>query len=237
MKRWLLSCVSAERLEAIGLWLIIAGLIGEAALVFSLVETSFEKLLTFLFTLAIAAGVWIENVGSADISSEKDARIAEANARTKEAELALARLEERFSRRKITQKDQQFIADKISAFKGQKGQIGCSPIEFESMRLEGGLHAALQMGGWEITRGVPTHMPMSGGISIASTAHPQSVAAAKQLCDALNAIGLLAMAAPFLAFDDPPTSTRVFVTIGPKPNDEDAEWIRMAQAAIAQAKG
>lgn len=89
MKRLFLSWSSAELLEKIGLWLIICGLIGEAALVFSILETRFEKPLTFLFTLAIAAGVWIEYVGSDDISSEKDARIAEANARALEAQLAL----------------------------------------------------------------------------------------------------------------------------------------------------
>lgn len=89
MKRLLLSWLSAELLETIGLWLIIGGLIGEAALVFSWLETEFEKPLTFAFTVAIALGVWLENVGASDISSEKDARIAEANARALEAQLAL----------------------------------------------------------------------------------------------------------------------------------------------------
>jgi len=90
MKRLMVSWVSAELLEKIGLWLIIVGLIGEAALVFSWFETNSEKSLTFIFTVTIAAGVWIENVGASDISSKKDALIAEANERSADAELRAA---------------------------------------------------------------------------------------------------------------------------------------------------
>ncbi len=94
MRRWLLSRFSAERLEIIGLWLIIVGLVGEAALVVVMVPPELipavaDRALTIVSTLAIALGVWLENVGAAAISGEKDARIAEANARALEAQVAL----------------------------------------------------------------------------------------------------------------------------------------------------
>jgi len=85
MRRRLLSFSSAETLETVGLWLIILGLIGEASLIVLSISPDFPALLnqslTTIFTLAIAVGVWTENVGSSEISNEKSARIAEANAR------------------------------------------------------------------------------------------------------------------------------------------------------------
>jgi hypothetical protein len=80
MRRWLLQFISPHALEAIGLWLIMIGLLGEAALIFSWVPLWYEKPLSFVFTLMIAAGVWVENVGASAISNENDGQIAAAHA-------------------------------------------------------------------------------------------------------------------------------------------------------------
>ena len=144
MKRLLLSWFSAEALETIGLWLIIAGLIGEAALVFSWLETGFEKPLTFVFTVMIAFGVWVENVGDADISSEKDARIAEANARALEAKLELEKYKEP---RALTEEEQQKIATRLKQFAGQQYAMSVSAGQ-EAENLMCLIDSALKAAGW-----------------------------------------------------------------------------------------
>lgn len=136
MKRLLLSWVSAELLETIGLWLIIGGLIGEAALVFSILETRFEKPLTFIFTLAIAAGVWIEYVGSDDISAEKDARIAEANARALEAQVALEKFK---APRHLSQEQWRNVASKIAQFGPQQFDFAVNNADPEAQRMANAL--------------------------------------------------------------------------------------------------
>jgi len=148
MKRWLLSLVSAETLETIGLWLIIVGLIGEAGLVFSWFETQahFEKSLTFVFTLAIAFGVWLEHVGAADISSEKDARIAEANARALEAQLELEKLR---APRHLSREQWAAVIDKIRPFGVQQFDLASNGADPESNRMGNALLFNLSNGaGW-----------------------------------------------------------------------------------------
>ncbi len=146
MKRLLLSWFSAESLETIGLWLIIGGLIGEAALVFSILETSFEKPLTFVFTLAIAAGVWIEFIGSSDISSEKDARIAEANARALEAQLALEKYR---APRHLSDEQWADVLAKIRLFGPQPFDIAANNADPEAQRMANAILFNLwSMAGW-----------------------------------------------------------------------------------------
>lgn len=156
-------------------------------------------------------------------TAEANARAAEATLKANEADLARLKLEERLAPRRIRQKDQELIASQVSEFRGQVGQIGSSPREFESIRLESALHAALSMGGWKITHGVPTHTSLGGGVMIASTEDPRSQAAAYKLASVLNGLGIFAIAGPMLAFEpkDAGDPTRIFITIGSKPEPDD----------------
>lgn len=121
--------------------------------------------------------------------SDADARAAEATLKANEADLARVKLEERISPRRLKQPEQDIVASKISDFKGQIGQIGSSPRDIESMRLESAIHGALAGGGWVVTRGIPTHTPMwPGGVVVASTLHPRGMAAAAALASALIAL-------------------------------------------------
>lgn len=146
MKRSLLRVFSAETVELIGLWLIISGLVGEAVLIFWKIETSWEKPLTFVFTVAIALGVWIESVGAGDISSEKDARIAEANARALEAQLALEKYR---ARRHLTQEQWRSIVAKIVSFGPQQFDMAVNDADPEAQRIGNSIfHHLRTMAGW-----------------------------------------------------------------------------------------
>ena len=188
----------------------------------------------------IAIGVWgelhfegIARKAGDGIVAEAEARAAEANQKAKEAELALAELEERLAPRKVTQEGQKLIAARISEFSGVTGQIGSSPREIESMRLEMAIEAALAMGGWKFTRGQPTHTPMwPGGIWIQATLDGSSVAAGLRLAESLNEIGVYASVAPVLEDGTP----RLFVTVGTKPDANDPEVKRAMEATKAAEK-
>lgn len=89
------------------------------------------------------------------------------------------------------------------------------------------------MAGWKITRGTPSHTSLTGGITVGATLHPRSQAAAAKLSDALNAVGIKAMAMPML-LDDPhltspnvadPNSFRIFVIVGAKPDPNEWEGV------------
>jgi hypothetical protein len=224
--------------------MIVGGLVGEAATIIFVPPGSFEKSLSVAFTLIIAAGVWIEEVGgdASEAKSEHEiaelsARAADANKKASEAELALAQLEERLAPRKMTQEGQKLIADRISAFKGITGEIGTASPEIESMRLEMGIHGALSMGGWTIQRGQPTHTPVyPGGVCIDTTRDGLSVMAGVALAEALNEVGICAVPMPVLDGDSP----RIFVTVGTKPDPapdpaDTARIIKAVKEAIGEA--
>ena len=97
-----MSIASPERLKAVGLWLIVMGLVAEAimfldAILFGALPPKLDKPLSVIFTLAIAAGVWIEYVGGNAIEAAKE----------KEAELAIAALKKTLATRQI--KGDEFI--------------------------------------------------------------------------------------------------------------------------------
>lgn len=84
--------------------MIIAGLIGDAAIIVFVPSGYFEKTLSVISNLIIALGVWVEEVGSeateAREKADTDLKIAElttrsseANARAAEAELHAAKAE------------------------------------------------------------------------------------------------------------------------------------------------
>lgn len=83
--------------------MIIAGLIGDAAIIVFVSSGSFEKTLSVISSLVIAFGVWIEEVGSeaaeAKEKADNDLEIAELNARAAEANRAAE--EEKHARLKL----------------------------------------------------------------------------------------------------------------------------------------
>lgn len=202
-----------------------------------------ETVVTMVAVLLIVGGVWGEVFfgNKARLAGDKqlaeyEARAAEANEKAREAELALAQLEERLSPRKMAQGGQQLIADRISPFVGITGTIGTSPPEIESMRLESAIHGALSMAGWKFERVQPTHTPMwPGGVSINTTSLGLSAVAGTALAEALNEVGIFAVVMPMLEGGD----ARIFVTVGTKP-DADADLsgaaasIRMMRETIGE---
>ena len=75
---------------------------------------------------------------------------------------------------------------------------------------------------------------------VASTTHPQSVAAARAVADALNAERIFAQSAPLLGMidaakqQDPahPSSWRVWVVIGLKPDPDDVAALTSKMEAV-----
>jgi hypothetical protein len=205
--------VNSER-EHISAYVLIAGLILEfvaAVLWFKGVET----VVGMVAVAMIVGGVWGEVYFGKKASDAGDKQLAKYKARAAEAELALAQLEERLAPRKMTQEGQKLIADRILPFAGIMGEIGTSPPEIESMRLESAIHGALSMGRWDIQRGQPTHTPVwPGGVNISMTRHGPSLAAGIALAEALNEVGIYAIPMPVLDGDSP----RIFVTVGTKPD-------------------
>lgn len=65
--------------------MIVGGLIGEAATIIFVPPGSFEKSLSVAFTLIIAAGVWIEEVGGEASEAKSEHEVAELSARAAEA--------------------------------------------------------------------------------------------------------------------------------------------------------
>jgi hypothetical protein len=219
-----------ERVTGWGTLIILAGIAIEIWLFFAFdPHDSRERIWTLAANILIALGLIVEYIAilktivaarEAKIESDKEigalrARASEANQKAAEAELALAQLEERLAPRKMTQEGQKLIADRISRFVGIVGEIGTSPPEIESMRLEMGIHGALSEGGWKIERGQPRHTPVyPGGVAIHTTRTWLACVAGIALAEALNEAGIYAIPAPVLDGD----SARIFVIVGPKPD-------------------
>jgi hypothetical protein len=205
--------VNSQR-EHISAYVLIAGLLLE--LIASVVWfKGVETVVGMVAVLLIVGGVWGEVFFGKKASDAGDKQLAKYKARAAEAELALAQLEERLAPRKMTQEGQKLIADRILPFAGITGEIGTSPPEIESMRLESAIHAALSTGGWKIQRGQPTRTTVwPGGVCIDTTRHGLACFAGVALAEALNEIGIVAIPMPVLDGDSP----RIFVNVGTKPD-------------------
>ena len=227
--------VNSER-EHISAYVLIAGLVLElVAAVFWF--KGIETVIGMVAVAMIVGGVWGEVYFGKKATDAGDKQLAKYKARAAEAELALAQLEERLAPRKITQVGQNLISERISSFAGIEGQIGTSPPEIESMRLEMGIHGALSMGGWKIQRAQPSHTPVyPGGIAIHTTRHGFALAAGIALAEALNEVGIYAIPAPVLDGD----SSRIFVIVGTKPDpapdpDDTARLMSATKEMIVEA--
>lgn len=227
--------VNSQR-EHISAYVLIAGLLLE--LIASVVWfKGIETVVGMVAVLLIVGGVWGEVFFGKKASDAGDKQLAKYKARAAEAELALAQLEDRLSPRKLTQEGQNIISKRISPFAGMIGEIGTSPPEIESMRLESAIHGALSGGGWKIQRGQPTHTPVwPGGVCIQTTRHGVACVAGVALAEALNETGIYAIPMPVMDGDSP----RIFVIVGTKPDpapdsDVAARMISAVREMIGEA--
>jgi uncharacterized membrane protein len=117
MNKLLLRYLSPEKLRWLGFWLIIIGLIGEAAVIIFVTFGKWEKVLTSIFTVMIAIGVWLEKVG-ADESTEP---------------------------RHLASEQQQRIASKMAAFKGLRAVLGAVPPSAKNTNLLDQIFCALKI--------------------------------------------------------------------------------------------
>jgi hypothetical protein len=99
INKFLLSIASPKALKSVGFKLLIAGLIAEAIVIVAIPSGTLEKALTALCTIAIAIGVWFEEVGGDEIAAP----------------------------RRLTPEQQRRIASKMSPFKGLRAVLGAIP--------------------------------------------------------------------------------------------------------------
>jgi hypothetical protein len=95
----LLRLASPKRLRTFGFRLLVAALIADALVIVFVQSGSPEKVLSFLCTLLIAAGVWIEEIADHAIAAP----------------------------RRLTDKQRQLITDKMRLFKGLRAVLGAVP--------------------------------------------------------------------------------------------------------------
>jgi hypothetical protein len=244
------SIESCERAEWFGGGLVVAGVIATVAI--AAFHPSYDSWLerwgSAMADSLVALGVGIEikfgqmaglrqnelRRRSDEKVAEAKERAAEANQKAKDAELELTKLLERLSPRRLTQQGQELISARISGFAGITGVIASSPSEIESMRLEMGIHAALSMGGWKITRGQPITTPMwPGGVVINTPRDTVSISAAVRLAEALNDLGIYAVPMPTL--HTPPQ--HIFITIGTKPDSTELDNAKIIVREIKTMTG
>lgn len=173
--------------------------------------------------------VWMGNVKESQLRRDVaglETRAAEANEMAEKERLARVKIEEKIAPRTLMQPQQERLTAKVAEFKGQRATIGAWPSNPESELLLRHIAAALSAAGWEINQGPsPFHPLWPGGVMVATTSHPRSIAAGAKLAEALNAEGIFAQSAPTISpvvgqpqldLSDP-ASFRVVVVIGAKP--------------------
>jgi hypothetical protein len=136
-----LGAASPESWRGVGAGLIVAGLVGEAAIVvIAVASRKIEKTLSVLFTMIIAVGVAIDY--QADT-----ALITQANQSADAERAARVELQQRTEWREPTVELEERIADKLKAFSGQQY---ITSIEYtpESENFAGYLASILKSAGW-----------------------------------------------------------------------------------------
>jgi hypothetical protein len=133
--------------------MIVGGLVGEAATIIFVPPGSFEKSLSVAFTLIIAAGVWIEEVGgeASEAKSEHEivelaARAAEANERGLQAQLALEQF--KAPRTLDTGFDTPLVRG-LKEFAGLRIDIVVNLVSPDAYSLGNSLKEAFRKAGWQ----------------------------------------------------------------------------------------
>lgn len=120
MNGFFLAIASAVTLKTVGLWLIILGLVAEAAVIIFVPSGSVEKSLSVTFTLVIALGVWVEHIGAESIAGP----------------------------RVLTQEQRGRIVDKLKQFSGTEYDVAISDSEPEILDLVLAIELVLSTAGW-----------------------------------------------------------------------------------------
>ena len=148
----LLSLASPKRLKVVGLWMIILGLVGDAAVIVFVPSGAGEKILSVICTLVIALGVWVEEVGAdaveAKEKAENDLKLAELKTRASEAERETERLRSQFGWRRLSPEAAKTLA---SVLRGPAGKVSfiCVSGDAESQSFVQQLKRAFHMAGWQ----------------------------------------------------------------------------------------
>lgn len=152
-----------------------------------------------------------------------NARAAEANRIAEGERLARIKIEERLAWRLLNPEQQSRIASKLSGFKGNRVDVGASPVTVEAGRFAKQIQEVLARAGWtsDLTKG-PMDL-VASGIVVRTTTDPRGVMIGLAVVDALNAEHFsagfqadLPGAVPQTKPDDP-YLTRVLIVVGSKP--------------------
>lgn len=132
--------------------MIIAGLVGEAIIIVFVATGTKEKALSVIFTLLIALGVWLEEIGGGAIEAREKAenalRLAELAARAEEARLETERLRSQFGWRMLSDEEGATLIAGLSKFSGQV-RISCASGDVESSVYAMQFARAFQLAGWK----------------------------------------------------------------------------------------
>lgn len=185
-----------------GLWLIIAGLLGEAAVIIFVPSGDLEKTSSVICTLVIALGVWMEEIGAEALEvrertdaelklAELNARAAEANARAKSAQLELQRLSSprkfNFEKFKVIMGDDRATRAKVEVL-----YVRDCP---DCMTLAAFIRLALLGAQWEVLKYGPLEEPTG------EQAHLSSAMAVKGYSYGVTVVG---KAPSYLPFENKP---------------------------------
>ena len=170
--------------------------------------------------------VWMGNVKEGYLKREVASaheRAAELNQKAEAERLARVKIEERLAPRHITQAQQEIIAAKLSEFKNHRVAFGVKPSTDESEWFMRWLAAPFSMAGWKVEmHAVAAEMKyIHAGVMVESTMHPQAIAIANKVVEALKAEGINAATAPLLSSQSSPDPLRLLIVIGSKESTLD----------------
>jgi len=152
-----------------------------------------------------------ENSSLLSAATERAAKAEQAAA---EANLERIQLEERISRREISEEQIGDIAQKLSVFSGQHAIVCCFPFNLESATFAGRIQAVLIQADWIVEQTFPTANSSPDGIycegfSVCSTSDDKSRSAGMALIKELGTIA--GGAAGTLGALDPPARVQIVV--------------------------
>ena len=176
--------------------------------------------------LSTFLAVWMGNVKEGYLKREianAHERAAELNKKAEEDRLARVKIEQRLAPRHITQKQQEAIATKLSEFKNNRVTFGVKPSTDESEWFMRWLAAPFSMAGWKLEMHAnPAEMKyIHAGVMVETTMHPQAIAIAAKVVEALKAEGINAATAPLLIHAPQPDPLRLLIVIGSKESTLD----------------
>jgi hypothetical protein len=180
LKNFLLSRVSPEALKSFGIRLLIAGLFGEAIVLVLLSPSLIERLLSALFTIAIAFGVWLEEVG--------DNVLAETAKKP---------------RWQVLEAKEKQVTERIKPFSGTEFDLACSSdTDREQRNFLWTLQPVLENAGWKYTQ-----WKWEPGYEYDSNNNPLYVKDVRT-DEIYGKVGVVSVVVEYAYFGEPPEKTR-----------------------------